>query len=238
MFTGTFTATRKSTFAVTNEVLPMILITLFSLTAPFVNADVFDMRITIASIGLLTIMGFMFVVQASLPPVGYMTWMMYMAMVSFGTTFLISAECVFIHFLDPQGWAVIGQIEEEWKTVNMDHWSPEEKERYLAKIEEDRKQFEAFRKLRRQQSAGDASIFHSRRNRQGHNLAQCGLFTIRQIYSRTVDYNTLDPTSVKDTLKEIVRIDNFFRGLFPIAYCVFVAVFTIYHQAILPSKDF
>ena len=63
----------------------------------------FGSRITITSIGFLTVMAFMFVVNDQLPRIAYLTWLHYYMTLCFLMTFFVNVHVTMVHFLNPVG---------------------------------------------------------------------------------------------------------------------------------------
>ena len=102
---GTLYAKRKTPMIVATIILPLVLIVLFTFLAFFVWEKDFGSRITISSIGLLTVMTFMFVLNSQLPRIAYLTWMHWYMSLAFVMTFLVNVHITMVHFLNPSGEA-------------------------------------------------------------------------------------------------------------------------------------
>ncbi len=100
---GTLHTKRKTTMILTTILMPLILIVLFTFLSFFVWEKDFGSRITITSIGFLTVMAFMFVVNDQLPRIAYLTWMHYYMSLCFLMTFIVNVHVSFVHFLNPVG---------------------------------------------------------------------------------------------------------------------------------------
>lgn len=100
---GTLYAKRKTPMIVATIILPLVLIVLFTFLAFFVWEKDFGSRITISSIGLLTVMTFMFVLNSQLPRIAYLTWMHWYMSLAFIMTFLVNVHITMVHFLNPSG---------------------------------------------------------------------------------------------------------------------------------------
>ena len=90
---------RKIQMIMTTIIAPLVLIVLFSFLAFFVRERDFGSRITITSIALLTVMTFMFVLNAEMPKISYLTWMHYYMALSFVFTFMVSVHVTMVEFL-------------------------------------------------------------------------------------------------------------------------------------------
>ena len=77
---------------------PMVLIVLFTFSAFFVSPESFDVRIAITSIGFLTIMAFVYVIQEHLPKISYLTWMHWYCFFCFAFVFAVTADVVAVHY--------------------------------------------------------------------------------------------------------------------------------------------
>eukprot|EP00943_MAST-04B_sp_MAST-4B-sp1_P004181 g4181.t1 len=100
---GTLHVKRKTTMILTTILMPLVLIVLFTFLAFFVWEKDFGSRITVTSIGFLTVMAFMFVVNDQLPRIAYLTWMHYYMSLCFLMTFIVNVHVSFVHFLNPVG---------------------------------------------------------------------------------------------------------------------------------------
>jgi hypothetical protein len=93
---------RKIPMILAEVVLPLMLIVLFTFLSFFVSETNYTDRITITSIGLLTVMTFMFVVNSELPKIAYLTWMHWYMALAFCTTFLVNVHVTMVDFLNHQ----------------------------------------------------------------------------------------------------------------------------------------
>lgn len=76
----------------------MVLIVMFTFSAFFVSPESFDVRIAITSIGFLTIMAFVYVIQEQLPKISYLTWMHWYCFFCFAFVFAVTADVVAVHY--------------------------------------------------------------------------------------------------------------------------------------------
>ena len=94
---------RKTPMILTTILMPLILIVLFTFLSFLVWEKDFGSRITVTSIGFLTVMAFMFVVNDQLPRIAYLTWMHWYMSLCFLMTFIVNLHVSFVHFLNPVG---------------------------------------------------------------------------------------------------------------------------------------
>lgn len=100
---GTLYVKRKTLMMGASIIMPLILIVLFTFLSFFVWERDFGSRITITSIGFLTVMAFMFVVNDQLPRIAYLTWLHYYMSLCFLMTFFVNVHVTMVHFLNPIG---------------------------------------------------------------------------------------------------------------------------------------
>ena len=103
MIIGWLHTKRKTPMILTTILMPLILIVLFTFLSFLVWEKDFGSRITVTSIGFLTVMAFMFVVNDQLPRIAYLTWMHYYMALCFLMTFIVNVHVSFVHFLNPVG---------------------------------------------------------------------------------------------------------------------------------------
>ena len=96
-------AAGKTPMILTTILMPLILIVLFTFLSFLVWEKDFGSRITVTSIGFLTVMAFMFVVNDQLPRIAYLTWMHWYMSLCFLMTFIVNVHVSFVHFLNPVG---------------------------------------------------------------------------------------------------------------------------------------
>ena len=103
LIVGELHAKRKTPMILTTILMPLILIVLFTFLSFLVWEKDFGSRITVTSIGFLTVMAFMFVVNDQLPRIAYLTWMHWYMSLCFLMTFIVNVHVSFVHFLNPVG---------------------------------------------------------------------------------------------------------------------------------------
>ena len=100
---GTLVVKRELGMILSTILLPLILIVLFTFLSFFVWEQDFYSRIIITSIGFLTVMAFMYVVNEELPRIAYLTWMHWYMLVCFLMTFVVNCHVTAVHFFHPVG---------------------------------------------------------------------------------------------------------------------------------------